>query len=99
MIRRSSLTTNVSPVNTQSSRDRPVTPLSNVVYRNRVGLFPPARHTSIDPRRTSKGGNADSMDTGFPCTPPFLVGYHNGCCQSIRLRSFVGEIISPTPTT
>ena len=55
MIGRSSLTTNVSSANTQSSRDRPVTPLSNVVYRNRVGLFPAARHTSIDPRRTSRG--------------------------------------------
>jgi hypothetical protein len=54
MIGRSLLTTNVSPVNTQTSRDRAVTPLSNVIYRNRVGLSPTARHTSIDPRRTSE---------------------------------------------
>jgi hypothetical protein len=97
VIDRSLLTANVSSADTQSSRDRPVTPLSNVICRNRVGLFPAARHTSIDPRRTSRGNLL--QDTGFPCTPPLPVGYHNSCCQSIRLGSFVGELTTPTPTT
>jgi hypothetical protein len=65
MIDRSSLTTTVSAMNTQSSRDRPVTPLLNVICRKRVGLFPPARHTSIDPRRTSRGEPLDRWTRGF----------------------------------
>lgn len=98
MIDRSLLTATVSPVNTQSSRDRPVTPLLNVIFRKRVGLSPTARHTSIAPRRTTEE-TIGAMDTGFPCTPPFSVRYHNDCCRSIRLRSSVGELTTPTPTT
>ena len=70
MIGRSLLTANVSAMNTQSSRDRPVTPLSNVTCRKRVGLESTARHTSIDPRRTNRGEPLIQWTRGFRVLSP-----------------------------